>query len=183
MNKITKQIEALLYYLGGSMKKKELAKLLEAKESDITDAIEELKEKRKDSGVVLLDVGESITLATSDETKASIEKYVKKEMKGSIGRAGAETLSIIAYIGPVSRSVIEYIRGVHSQFIIQRLLLRGLIKRQGEGRNIKYTPTVELLSHMGVKSLEELPDFEETRTKLLEVLESRNESMKKDKDE
>ena len=178
MNKLARQIEAVLYYSGGSIKKKEFVKLLNTDLDKVEKAIKEIQELRSDSGIVLLDLGDTISLSASSDSKEAVENYTKKEMKGNIGRAGAEALSIIAYIGPVSRNVIEYIRGVHSQFIIQRLLLRGLIKKRGEGRSTEYLPTVELLASMGVKTKEELPEYEETKVKLLEVLKNRESRMK-----
>ena len=179
---IIKNIEALLYYTGTSLKRNAIAKILDVSKEEVNEAIEEIKNIRESSGIILIETEDAICLGTSNETKKVIEEYTKSEMKGTIGRAGAETLSIIAYIGPVTKTTIEYIRGVHSQFILQRLLLRGLIKKRGEGRKAEYLPTVDLFAYMGVKTKEELPDYEETKSKLLEVLEKRENRMK-DKNE
>ena len=73
-----------------------------------------------------------------------------------------ETLSIILYKNGVSRSLIDYIRGVNSSFTLRALSIRGLIEKNidpEDNRRYIYRPTFELLSFMGIKSVEELPDY------------------------
>jgi segregation and condensation protein B len=93
--------------------------------------------------------------------------------------AGLETLSIVLYLGPVSRSEIDYIRGVNSNFILRNLLMRGLVERiehETDKRSLKYRPTFELLSFLGIGSVEELPEYETTRAEI----EARKEASKKE---
>ncbi len=74
-----------------------------------------------------------------------------------------ETLAIILYQGPVKRSQIDYVRGVNSQFILRNLLVRGLIDRSldpADERVFVYSPSLELLSYLGVSSVKDLPEFE-----------------------
>ena len=88
-------------------------------------------------------------------------------------KASLETLSIILYKNTASRAEIDYIRGVNSSFILRNLLVRGLIEieaKRGEDRNYVYKPSLNLLEHLGVKSLEELPDFASVSAKLKDFL-------------
>jgi segregation and condensation protein B len=73
-----------------------------------------------------------------------------------LGKAGLETLSIVLYKGPISRADIDYVRGVNSAFILRNLSVRGLITKEDN----KYKPTLDLISHLGIKHIDELPDKE-----------------------
>jgi segregation and condensation protein B len=85
----------------------------------------------------------------------------KNELKQDIGKAGAETLAIILYQEPITRSAIDRIRGVNSSFILRNLQIRGLIERvpnpAGNGNAFACTPS--LLAHLGLTSKSQLPDF------------------------
>jgi segregation and condensation protein B len=90
----------------------------------------------------------------------------KEELTRDLGKAGLETLSIILYQGPISRANIDYIRGVNSQFIVRNLLIRGLIDRvenPKDARSYIYKTTIDLLSHLGISKIEELPEYEQVR--------------------
>ncbi|KKT20352.1 MAG: Chromosome segregation and condensation protein, ScpB [Parcubacteria group bacterium GW2011_GWB1_43_8] len=89
---------------------------------------------------------------------------------------------LIIYKNTASRAEIDYIRGVNSSFILRNLLVRGLIEREvkrGEDRSYVYKPSLSLLEHLGVKSLEELPDFVSISAKLKEFLNAENGENKK----
>jgi len=88
---------------------------------------------------------------------------LKEELNKELSKASLETLSIILYKNGVGRSLIDYIRGVNSSFTLRALSIRGLIEKsidKEDSRRYIYKPTFELLSFMGVKSVEELPDYE-----------------------
>ena len=77
-----------------------------------------------------------------------------------------ETLSIILYQGPISRSDIDYIRGVNSQFILRNLLIRGLIERidnPNDARSFLYKVSINLLANLGINKIEELPEYEQVK--------------------
>jgi segregation and condensation protein B len=101
-----------------------------------------------------------------------ITKLRKQELEGSLGKAALETLSIVLYRGPISRTDIDYIRGVNSQFILRRLSIRGLIeKKQTEstrGGHL-YTPTIELLTHLGITDVQNLPEYKKVQESLEEI--------------
>jgi len=81
-----------------------------------------------------------------------------------LSKASLETLSIILYKSGIGRSEIDYIRGVNSSFILRALSVRGLVERNADpkdNRRYIYKPSFELMSYMGIKSLQELPDWQE----------------------
>lgn len=163
------EIEAILYYKSEPVSIDKLAKSLAKNESEIEEGISKLRTRLKDSGLVLISKDDLVTLGTAPSLSPLVERMVKEDLAKDIGRASVDTLTIILYYGPISKSKIDNIRGVNSGFILRNLLIRGLIMRSeneiGE-RSFLYKPTVELLSYLGIKSIDELPEYEELRETL-----------------
>lgn len=172
------QIEALLFYKGESVSIKELSELLCLSAEEVEKAMDSLKADLEGRGLSLVKSGEEVQLRTSPEMSEVIEATRQKELKKDIGNAGAETLSIILYRGPISRAEIDHIRGVNSAFMLRNLLIRGLIEKIPDPERKKsylYRPAMELLSYLGVSRVEELPNFDEAQQKLDNFLESEEE--------
>ena len=105
--------------------------------------------------------GDDVVLATAPESAEILREIVKSELDSELSKASLETLAIIIYKGLASRAEVDYIRGVNSSFILRNLLVRGLVEREtkrSEDKSFVYKPSLNLLEHLGVKSLEELPD-------------------------
>ena len=171
------KIEAILFFKAEPVSVKKLAQILNVTEQEIKEGVALLEEKLLDRGIDLLHKDGEVMLGTSPDASAIIEGLVKEELSKDLGKAGLETLSIILYRGPVTRSKIDYIRGVSSTFILRNLLVRGLIERVSnpdDQRSFLYRPTFELLSYLGVSKIEDLPEYEETR-KSLEAFEAQKE--------
>ncbi len=115
-------------------------------------------------GIKLKIFGGNLKLVTKDEHKEYYQKYANTEENGELSQASLETLAIIAYNQPVTRSKVEEIRGVNSSRIVRRLLDRDFIKELGRselpGRPIIYGVNYKFLDYFGLKSLEELPQFD-----------------------
>jgi len=163
---LDKQIEAILFWKGEPQSIKKLAENLGKKEEDILAALEVLKEKIKDRGVELIWKDDEVMLGTAAKLSHIIERLTKEELVRDLGKAGLETISIIAYKGPISRAEIDYIRGVQSTFILRNLQIRGLVERINnpkDARSFLYRPTFELLQFLGVSKIEDLPEFEKVK--------------------
>ena len=174
-NNLESKIEAILFFKGEPVSRKKLSEILSsfAKASDgqgkfgqseIDNAIESLKENLKNRGVVLLEKENEITLGTAPELSKLIEGLQKEELNKDLSKASLETLSIVLYKNGVSRAEIDYIRGVNSSFTLRALSIRGLIEKTidtKDNRRYIYKPSFELMSYMGIKSMEELPDYQE----------------------
>lgn len=158
---LSSKIEAVLFYKGEPVSISKLASILETDETSIKEAIGDLKEKLNGRGVSLVEKEDEIMLGTKPELSSLIEKIAKEELSKDIGKAGLETLSIVLYKGPISRSEVDYIRGVNSSFIVRNLLIRGLIERvqnKNDSRSYLYKPSFDLLSLLGVEKIDDLPD-------------------------
>ncbi len=165
-------IEALLFALGHPLTRAELAELLEVGEAELEPAIAELVMSRKDSGIVCVDDGKEIELRASGKAAELIEKIRKAEFNREIGRAGTETLAAILYRGPLTRSEIDFIRGVNSSQTVRTLLMRGFIRKvpnPRDERSFLYEATTELLAEIGAQHQDELPEYASVRSKLTQL--------------
>lgn len=154
-------IEGLLFYKSAPQKKRTIIKLFEISESEMKEAILVLSERLKAGALRLVESEDEIQLVTAPDLAPVIEAMRKNELRADIGKAGAETLSIILYREPVTRSEIDRIRGVNSSFILRNLQVRGLIESRtnGRGSGHEYIITTELLTHLGISHKHDLPDF------------------------
>ncbi len=160
------QIEAILFWKGEPQSIKKLAASLGKKEEEIIAGLEILKEKIKDRGVELIFKDDEVMLGTASKLSHVIERLTKEELVRDLGKAGLETISIVAYKGPISRAEIDYIRGVQSTFILRNLQIRGLVERidnEKDHRSFLYRPTFELLQFLGVSKIEDLPEYEKVK--------------------
>lgn len=161
---IEKKIDAILFWKGEPVSRKKLAEVLKVGELEINEGIEKLKEILKQRGIVLVEKENEITLGTAPELSDLIENLQKEELNKDLSKASLETLSIVLYKNGVSRAEIDYIRGVNSSFTLRALSVRGLVEKildPKDNRRYIYKPSFELLSYMGVKSVQELPDYAE----------------------
>lgn len=172
------QLEAILFYKGEPVALGDLARMLNVSSDEIGSAVFQLEKRLEKSGVRLMRNDEQVMLVTAPENAGIIESLAREELAQSLGNAGLETLALIVYRGPLSRAAIDYIRGVNSQYVIRALLVRGLIEKTAakEGaRAVLYRPTFDLLSYLGIASLEELPEYSALRREL-NVFETKQES-------
>lgn len=170
---LEQKIEAILFYLAEPTKIDFLAKTLEVKKAELESALKNLEELLKERGLRLVTNDGEVTLSTAPELGGLIEKIIKEERERDLGRAGIETLSIIAYKGPVSKKEIEYIRGVNSQYALRNLLLRGLVERKSskdDERVVVYNITLDTLRFLGLSQISDLPEYQGLQ-KQLEVAE------------
>ena len=172
-SQLVNQIEAVLFYLAEPVPINFLSKTLEVSKREIMTAVGELGLSLEKRGLRIVYHDDEVTLVTAPEYSQLIEKIVKEERERDLGRAGIETLSIIAYKGPVSKKEIEYIRGVNSQWVLRSLLLRGLVEKKNshlDERVVVYSVTGDTLRHLGLSHITELPEYEDVK-KQLEVAE------------
>jgi segregation and condensation protein B len=171
------KLEALLFFKGEPIQKKKAQAIMECSLEDFDGALLGLEKNLSTRGLRVICNGDEIELRTSPEAGAFIEKLTKEELIRDLGKAGLETLTIILYKHPIKRSEIDYIRGVNSSFILRNLLVRGLIERITEKeRGFSYKPTIDLLSHLGVSKIEDLPEYANVKSELEIFAAKENES-------
>lgn len=161
---ITSKIESILFVASKPLSVKQIAKAISAKEMDVMEALETLKMKynQDESGIRILFSDEVVQMSTNPENSEWVDLFVKDEVSGELTKAQLETLTVIAYRGPITRPELEQIRGVNCALIIRNLLVRGLIEEKEEENKILplYFVSLEALRHLGIDSVENLPDYE-----------------------
>jgi segregation and condensation protein B len=157
------QLEALLFVAEKPLTRREIASLAGVDRGTVDERLGDLEVSLADRGVRLLLVGDRVELATSPEAGALVARYVGVDAV-RLSPAALETLAIVAYRQPVTRAVIERIRGVDSDYTLRVLLHRRLIAEQGRseapGRPILYGTGFEFLERFGLTSLDDLPMLE-----------------------
>lgn len=163
------KIEALLFARGEPIDYPFLTSFLKEERGALSAAVSRLRERYSKGGITVVDTGESVALRTSPEASSLIERIRKDELDRELSKAAQETLAIVLYAGPVTRATIDFIRGVNSTFILRALLVRGLIERaadEKDERRMLYRPTIELLAHLGLRTVQEIPGYVDFRQKL-----------------
>ncbi|TVR69832.1 MAG: SMC-Scp complex subunit ScpB [Spirochaetaceae bacterium] len=116
-------------------------------------------------GLELITTAGSVRFSPKKELWPRLRERFGRKREGRLSRAAMETLSIVAYSQPITRSEIESLRGVTADTMIRQLLDRGMIREMGKkdapGRPIQYGTTREFLEHFGLQSIADLPRLEE----------------------
>ena len=156
-------LEAILFAMGDSVEIKKLADIIEETESITKSYLEEMAAdyNKKSGGIMLTWLESSVQLCTKPEYYDYLVKIATAPRRYTLTDAAIETLSIVAYKQPVTRSEVERIRGVNSDHAINKLLELDLIAELGRldapGKPILFGTTEIFLKTFGVKSVEELP--------------------------
>ena len=165
LKQLTAIIEAVLFAAGDPVETETLAEIAQVDQEMLSLALKNLKEEltARESGLMLQEVGTCVQLSTRPEYYDYLVKLVQPKEQNALSGAAMETLSIVAYNQPVTRSSIEFIRGVNSDGALNRLVERGLVEECGRldtpGKPLLYRTTNEFLKCFGLKNLEELPEI------------------------
>lgn len=173
------KLEAILFYKGEPETVQRIATLLEVSEEEVLSAAEQLGVTLGQRAVRLLHINDELQLVTAPEVSEVVRLVRKEEVMRELGKAGAETLAIVLYRGPIARARIEYIRGVNCSFVLRNLLIRGLVERVKSPTNeraVLYRATPDLLTHLGVTAVTELPDYVQVQHELDSFEQQKNDA-------
>ncbi|PGL72004.1 SMC-Scp complex subunit ScpB [Bacillus sp. AFS055030] len=157
-------LEGLLFVAGDEgISIVELSDTLELSQADVLELIESLKKEYENPnrGLQIRILANKYKLTSKREHGEFFRKLVESPSNSSLSQAALETLAIVAYQQPITRTEIEDIRGVKTEKPIQTLVSKYLIKEvgraEGTGRAILYGTTSEFLDYFGLKNIKELP--------------------------
>jgi segregation and condensation protein B len=156
-------IESLLFVSGRPLERSELRKLLNINEEQLLRALQILEYDllSQERGIRLQRLSEQVQLVTAPENARYIAALLGLPMTAKLTSAAMETLAVIAYRQPMTRSQIEAIRGVNSDRALASLLQHGLVAEVGRaqtvGRPALFATTSDFLQQFGLTALEELP--------------------------
>ena len=156
-------LEALLFVAERPLSRAELQALARLSPAEVDERLGDLEVQLRERGIRLVVSGEQVMLGTSPESGQLIARYLGADSV-RLSPAALETLAIIAYRQPVTRGVIERIRGVDTGHVVRGLLHRRLILEQGRaetpGRPILYATSMEFMERFGLTSLDDLPPLQ-----------------------
>lgn len=173
MSKIQLIVEALLFASPEPLTQNKINLIFDEDPPNLENCVQVLSEKYSsgDFGIEILHVAGGYQIRTKPEHDIYVRRLLNKTGQLHLSQAALETLSIIAYKQPISRSDIEVIRGVDCAGVLKTLLKKTLIKIQGRdegpGRPLMYATTDEFLQALGLSRLADLPKLKE----LAELLE------------
>lgn len=167
-------LEAILFAAGEPIERKEAAKLLGIKESELQQVADALSEQLRGRGLALVEAENELELRTSSEASEFVKKLRESELSRDLGKGSLETLAVIAYQGGATRGEIDWVRGVNSTASLRSLALRGLIEGRedpADKRRQRYSLTTEALAHLGLENASQLPRHQELSRQAAAIVE------------
>ena len=174
MEKLTNIIEAILFAAGDAVPMDLLREKLEITKKELDDSIRQLERKYSgDVGIRLLNFNHKLQLATNPDYKDTISLVLMPIREKEFTRTILESAAIIAYKQPITRSELEAIRGINSDYAITTLMSLDMImpcgRKDTPGKPVLYATTDNFLKRFKLKSLAELPDYEELMRRISEL--------------
>jgi segregation and condensation protein B len=181
MEFLNQHIEALIFATEHPITVEEMKAVLdvtfetEFQEEDLLKGVEAVKEKFSDPQFAfeVIEIAKGFQFLTKPSFHNSVGTYLKQTIKKRLSQAALETLSIVAYRQPISKTEMEQIRGVSCDYAIHKLLEKELVEIQGRsdapGRPLVYGTSEKFMDYFGIKSLQDLPkpkDFKEVENQI-----------------
>ena len=164
-------LEGLLFVVGDEgISIEKLIRVLGISEEELQKIVDEYSKELNSNnrGLKLEKFNDNYKLVTKKEHAKYYKMLVDEEISDTLSPAALETLAIIAYNQPITRIMVDEIRGVSSVYVMRKLILKNLIKEVGKsempGRPILYGVTDQFLDYFGLKSLDDLPKIEKEET-------------------
>lgn len=160
-------LEAVLFLADHPLDVATLATALDCEPEDVEPLLSELGQRlqERQSGLVLRDVAGGWRLYTAASAREHVERHLLAGRSGRLSQAALETLAVVAYKQPISRTEIGDIRGVNADGAVRSLVARGLVEEvgrdDGPGQAVLYGTTMEFLEKVGLHSLDDLPSLTE----------------------
>ena len=155
-------LEALLFIYGEPITIIKAAKILSVSVEEINGLLENIKNnfnENNERGLMFIKKDDCLQIVTKPEFANIIRKVFEKEFREDLTPSALEVIAVLAYSGPLDRAELEYIRGINSAHTLRNLTLRGLINRDQK----KYSVSFDLLKYLGLSSLEQLPEYEQSK--------------------
>jgi segregation and condensation protein B len=156
-------LEALLFVAERPLGRAEIGRLLGCDRVTVDALVGDLEVSLAGRGIRVIAAGDHVALVTAPDAGPAIARYVGAE-PGRLSPSAMETLAIVAYRQPVTKAVVERIRGVDSDYALRSLAHRRLVAELGRaeapGRPILYGTGIDFLARFGLASLDDLPPLD-----------------------
>ena len=174
LEKLTNIIEAILFAAGDAVPVDLLREKLDVSKREVDEAVRQLEKKYTGvCGIRLLNFNHKLQLAINPDYKDVISLVLMPIREKEFTRTILECAAIIAYKQPITRGELEGVRGINSDYAITTLLSLDMItpcgRKDSPGRPVQYATTDNFLKRFKLKSLSDLPDYEELMKKIAEL--------------
>lgn len=158
-------VESILFVADEPVEVSVLARIAGAKVEEVEGAVEAIAAECQGRGVRIQRTTSAVQMVTAPEAAPYVERFLGVEEDHRLSHAALETLAIIAYKQPITRSAIEAIRGVNCDRALASLKARGLVaevgRASGPGRPYLFGTTFRFLEYFGLEKPEDLPPLPE----------------------
>ena len=181
MERLAQHIESLIFSSNQPIPLEEIKRCMDEifelnfSEEQLETAIEELKQRYSEEAFSfeVVELSGGYQFLTKGAYHETIGTYLRQTTKKRLSQAALETLSIVAYKQPVTKSELEKIRGVGCDYAIQKLLEKELVsirgRSDGPGRPLLYGTSERFMDYFGIKNIKDLPklkDFKMPETQI-----------------
>lgn len=181
LEKLAQHIEGLIFATDSPVSAEEIRQCLEEtfetefSEQDVSTAISQIQSRyaADDFAIELVEIAGGLQFMTKGAYHPLIGTWLKQTTKKRLSQAAIETLSIIAYKQPVTKTDLEAIRGVSCDYSLQKLLEKELVsivgRSDGPGRPLLYGTSIKFMDYFGLKSMDDLPkpkDFKDPESEI-----------------
>lgn len=179
MNNLKDVVEAILFVSGDAIEKTDILDKLNILEEELDEAVLELEKKYNEtSGIHIITFHNKIQLCSNSDYAEEVASVLNPIRERKLSKALLETMAIIAYKQPITRLEVENIRGVNSDYALQNLLKHNLIEVVGRkdvlGKPMLFGTTDEFLKRFELKSLTDLPDYDDLMESIAVIKEEKN---------
>lgn len=175
MSNLRTKIESLLFVAGKPLSLKKIAEQVNGDKGEVKEILHRLMEEYQTEkrGIQIMEIDGEYQMSTSPDSSKMIKDFLKDEMTGELTRPALETLTIIAYRGPISKPELEQIRGVNCSLILRNLMIKGLVEAKTEDKSgeVLYNITFDFMRYLGITKVSELPNYDKlSRHEILEKI-------------
>lgn len=187
MANLKSKIESLLFVASRPLGLKKICEISGGEKEEVKNCLQELigdcEENKR--GVQIMEIDGEYQMSTCGDSSKMVKDFLKDEMTGELTRPALETLTIVAYRGPIAKSDLEQIRGVNCSLILRNLMIKGLVesKSSDKGGEPLYNITFDFMRYLGITKQSELPDFDKlSKSEILDkILNLKTEAPAQDK--
>lgn len=171
MLNLNSALESLIFASGKPIEIKKLGKICNVDEKKVQDSLKTLNAEyeKNDRGIRLVLKSDVVQMVTAPCNSEIVKSLSSSELTEDLSTVSLESLTIIAYKGPITRSELEAIRGVNCLYVLRTLLIRGLIEKKQHPKDSRlaiYEVTTKFLRHLGLNKISDLPNYEDMKAKI-----------------
>jgi len=164
MANLKSKIESLLFVASRPLSLKKICEQVGGEREEVKKLLKDLLEdcEINKRGIKIMEIDGEYQMSTCGDSSKMVKEFLKDEMTGELTRPALETLTIVAYRGPIVKSDLEQIRGVNCSLILRNLMIKGLVesKSSDKGGEPLYNITFDFLRYLGITKASDLPDYD-----------------------